>query len=423
MDDSLKSKLARLATAQATDVDKTEASASFGLPLLQWFNETPLHAGTLIKGGGWGIQKTESFIPPPIGPIQQIKHMTGSASMQAVTNKPLRMSVLWVTKPYVRWFVNGRDNPAQYIEPEFLFDRMDMKVAANLGLKSAGDAESGISVFVALEADPERRVYEIPVKTYCVEDWRRILKLVTISLSSVSKYFSESFEGWPKGQIIPIYSQWISVGVGGTSLEGGGKQGAVTHPELLWPGIDMPLEELWMNHAARKNNSEKKAMVCDADSQWSFLRDKVSIEGLVHNIPDDADIELFENKRQELLAKINEGFRAILPATPDGIKAALTGSQLLSLPAPQDNDMGDGPAGESQGAVQNDAEAAKQTVGQRAASQGYINQFFGMVREQVNLTPKAALTALGVTTLNDVDMTEEEALDKLRAASAKPAAA
>lgn len=419
MNEQLRKKLEQLKKATPSDFDKPDPSASVSLPILTWFNSAALHTGTLIKNGGWGIEKTETFMPPDIGPIQKIVHLGGGHSMRAVTNKPLRMVILGMSPLYTRWFVSGKDKPPKYMDTEFFFKRLDKQVAQQHNNPDLAKAESGVSVFVALDKDPTRAIYEIPVKTFLVDDWIRLVSLIKLRTGAMHQYFIENFEGWDKNYQWPVYSQWVEIGVGGESLEGGNQKSAVTHPEMKWPGVDLPLEELWTNHANRRGDG--KPMICDGMAQWSYLKDKFDMQGLVNDIPDDEDQALFDAQRIKIEEMMKKGFRKPLPGTPDGIRAALEGSRLLQLSGGVSSGQpdGDGVIGDVAG------DPAGNIIGSVAANcqvdPNFSTAFFKRVINETKVVPPKAMAIWDITNLSQLQLSPDEAIDALRLATAASA--
>lgn len=398
------SKFAHLAGYQGDEMD-TQDNASFGVPYLQFFNASQFHIDTEIEKGGWGIKSTEQFTPPPIGPIQTINHQGGRSSNMAVTNQPLEMALIWWAGPYVRWWPSGDKSKApNLIHQDFLFKSMHKE--------HGGAAETGMSIFVVLKCDESRSILEIPAKTFAVDDWLRIITLTRKRVGVMAEFMKKAGE-LPKDAVLPIYSQWIKVGVGGNSQEGNAdKTNIITHPEIAWPGLEVKLPDFWKAAAYRKVG---KAMICDPDKQWSHVSQVLSVEDLAEFVPSDEDMAKFAAMRQDLATRNKSGFRAINAPVPDII--AKMKNQALALAAPSEPSMPDDePTAQTTAPVVYDAngnevKAAAQSLGDEVkADQSVANKFFSFVMQSFNIKPPEVLKILGAKSLTNVAMTQDEAL-------------
>ncbi len=405
-------KFAHLAGYKGDEID-TQDNASFGVPYLQFFNASQFHIDTEIEKGGWGIKSVDGYTPPPIGPIQTINHQGGRSSAMAVTNKPLEMALIWWAGPYVRWWPNGDKSKApNLLHQDFLFKSMHKD--------HGGSAETGISVFVVLKCDESRSILEIPAKTFAVDDWLRIITLTRKRVAVMADFMKKSGE-LPKEAVLPVYSQWIKVGVGGNSQEGSAdKTNIITHPEIEWPGFDSTqnkLSDFWKNASYRKPG---KAMICDGDKQWSYVSQHITVEDLAEFVPSDEDMAKFAAMRLDLVTRNKSGFRAINPPVPDVI--AKIKNQALALPAgqpdmPDDEVAAPGPTVQvSYDAAGNELPAShgKLTLGDEAkANPDVATKFFTFVKQSFDIGPKDVLAIFGVKSLLSVTLTQDEALAKL----------
>lgn len=417
--------VSHLAGYKGEEMD-TQEIGSFGVPYLQFFNPATLHVDTEIEKGGWGVKTggDGGYTPPNFGPTQTITHQGNRTSNMVVTNKPLEMAIIWYSGPYTRWWPDGdRSKGPRIFHQDFLFQ--------NMHKAQGGRAETGVSLFVALKCDEQRDILEILGKTYAVDDWLRILSLTRRRVAAVADFLIKAGE-LPKGFVLPIYSQWIKIGVGGFSTEGtGDKTSLIAHPEIEWPGLETPLKALWTAAAQRKPG---KAMICDGDKQWSQIKDVLKIDDLIACVPSDQDMARFDEQRKFLVEKHKTvGFRAIAAPTPENISKAK--GEYMALPSgntdgepPMPDEPGEpvGPTGPAATAIIDSTPApAKQiaydengnevvtspSLGEEVTANSKVaSDFFNFVKKSFDVAPPKVFQILGVKSLTNVKISQDEAL-------------
>ena len=350
---------------------RDEEQATVGLPVLQWFNRSDFHEGNLIFEGGFGIERKDNFIPPPIGEIETIQHNNNKSSQQA-TAKTVRMAFIGYTPQYSRWFVDGKNTDKGRMElvvPKFGYDKMHEKLG--------GDTESGISAFVVLEKDPSRIAFELSLKTYAVADIERIIQQTKWRIQLLTKHLRENYD-FPTNQTLPLYSQWVDVGTGPTTKEGGKDKGNCTHPEIVWPGVSLTTKELWSKFAVKG-----KATVCNSLAQWTFVSKQLNPEDLMSAVPSEEDMDRFEAMRVELDSRMENGWKKIW--------------KIEELPTMESKQLGSG----------------GDTVSALCKTKDFISNFFTYAKGTYSLDSKTVLVALGVSSLDKCTLTIPDANEVL----------
>lgn len=201
----------------------------FGFRRVQHMNENhSYHKGSSIEDGGYAI-KNEDASAPAIGPTETIKHLGGKTTQMAVA-KDIEIQFVGFSSRY--WTVEYDDVVvpgkrvslivSEYIAPENL----------------PGDkpkCRMGISVFVVLRADTERRLYEIPFKGFTVEGATKCIN----DIKGLTAEFAQKI-----GKRVHPFAFWMKLGLvppDQTLMVGKEEQSAVNPP--AWVAVDEPLEK------------------------------------------------------------------------------------------------------------------------------------------------------------------------------------
>lgn len=385
-------------SGHTSDDQMDQPAGLSGPPIIQWFNKTDQHDESIIANGGYGLKVIEGFDPPAdFGPVETISHSGGRSSLQAVTTE-LEFAIIGVTPRYCKWYLDGdRAKPPVYIDPEFMFEKMV--------LQYGGKAENGISLFVVLKCDPNRDLYELPFKTYAVEDATRIVEQTKWANSKVAKRLAELGD-IKAGSTLALYNQWIKVGVGPTTKEGSGEKGNCTHPEIIWPNNKLALREYWKKYATIK----KKITVADDGAQRAFVSTFCTPDDLIARIPAPEDLDIFAQQKIAFKKMMDDGYRFIYSLKDiDGILSKKSG--YLPSGSPDQNFDEDG--GEQSGGGSSPAEGTVSYLVTHDPK--FTNTFFMTLSNSYKINPKQVLAALGINNLGECMMALDEAYAAIEA--------
>lgn len=196
-----------------------------GFRRVQHFNESPYHRGTVIELGGYGI-RDEDETAPDIGPRQSIKHLGGRSSIMRVARE-IEFALIGLSQ---RYFVAEYDDPADESRRVSIVVPRFMTPEEIPGKR--GKCRSGVSLFVALKADPKRKLYELSFRGFNVEDAVTVVNRIRkLANSAAAHIMAESGK-----RVVPhTFLVWARVGIGESRLVGKKEQSPVTPPRLAMP--------------------------------------------------------------------------------------------------------------------------------------------------------------------------------------------
>lgn len=217
------------ATNPATDFDFFDAGADLkdqsfqtGFNKLQHMNESVYHAKTDIARGGYGIADTDGNAPN-IGNRQTIKHR-GDRSTDMRVAKMVEVAVIGFSPLY---FICEWDSITEVGRRDSLVSARYIKPADMPGAN--GKCRSGLSFYVVIKADADRKLYEVPFRGYTTDAAKKLVGELKAINTKLAKEIEEQ-----TGRKVNVlsFAHWMPLGVTDESeMVGQTEKSPVTPPQ------------------------------------------------------------------------------------------------------------------------------------------------------------------------------------------------
>lgn len=197
------------------------------------YNEnSAYHKGTDIEFGGFGIEMKDGLSVPPFGRIQTVGHQGDRATKydDEMVARSIEVAIVGASPKITGYWPDGNKNGKAIPLPAF---------TKNPNKEAGGRTNGLMALFVVFKCDPLRQVFELPAKTYRVDDFQGILAAVDRAASGVCTHFGTLGTKISK---LPRYAVWVTLSAGKTRQEGN-PASAFTETLITWPKPTMSSED------------------------------------------------------------------------------------------------------------------------------------------------------------------------------------
>lgn len=231
-----------------------------GMRRITYYNkDTDWHEKTDIERGGFGIDVKDGVTPPAFGRIQKIRHQgkpgQSEVSVDTMISTSIEVAIIGASPAFANMYPDGNIFTPRPVPVDRWFKTIDTEVA-----------RTTISLFVVFRCDPEHKLWELPVKTFNVDNAIMLLNQVTTKIKALRKEAARV-----SGKNIPElmrYSMWVTLGCGETIKVGGEQKGNCTKIEIKWPKEDMTDADLLAMRVSPQDYAKFHVMRAELDSMF-----------------------------------------------------------------------------------------------------------------------------------------------------------
>lgn len=212
-----------LTTGIGSDVDAQKLDR-LGFRKVQHMNETPLHAKTAIRLGGYAIADEDSTAPA-IGDREKIDHQGGKSTLMR-TAKVIEVAIVGFSP---RYYIATYPDPVDALKMVTLTS--DSYIAPEQMPTAGGKCRQAIDLFVALrKQDGKRELWQLPFRGHVVSGATNVIAQVQSMAGSAA---ADIFARTKAKVTVHPFAFWVSLGVAEGRLVGKTEKSPVNDPVIV----------------------------------------------------------------------------------------------------------------------------------------------------------------------------------------------